>query len=320
MALAWAAWLCICVVWGTTYLAIRIALETVPPALMGAMRWIAAGGILAAGVWLRREPWPPVRDWPGFALGGLLLIGLGNGGVIFAEQFVPSGLAAVIVATVPFWMVGVEAALPSGERISRMTVLGLLVGFAGIVLLVWPELERGGGGAAQFAWGIVALQIACAGWALGSTHAKRHAVEAGVAAGTALQMVFGGVLMLIVGLAAGEPSALAFSPRSAAAVAYLTLAGSVGGFLAYTYALRHLPISTVSLYAYVNPVIAVVLGALVLDEPLGARIAMATALVLSGSAIVRMSGAASGVPRRLGTGLTLRGRVARLWRRGLPPP
>lgn len=319
MALAWAAWLCICVIWGTTYLAIRIALETLPPALMGAMRWIAAGGMLAAGLWLRREPWPPLREWPGFALVGLLLIGLGNGGVIFAEQFVPSGLAAVIVATVPFWMVGVEAALPSGERITRATVAGLVVGFAGIVLLVWPELERGGGGAAPFAWGIVALQIACVGWALGSTYAKRHAVRTGVAAGTSLQMLFGGVMMLVVGVAAGETSAVTFSGRSAAALAYLTLAGSVGGFVAYAYALRHLPISTVSLYAYVNPVIAVVLGALVLDEPLGARIAVATALVLSGSAIVRVSGGARGIARRRNAGTTHRGRLSRVWRRGVPP-
>jgi len=318
MALAWAAWLCICIVWGTTYLAIRIALETLPPALMGAMRWIAAGAILAAGLRLRREPWPPVREWPGFALAGLLLIGLGNGGVIFAEQYVPSGLAAVIVATVPFWMVGVEAALPSGERITRSTAAGLIAGFAGIVLLVWPELRRGGGNALMFAWGIVALQVACAGWAAGSTYSKRHAVRSGIAAVTALQMLFGGLLMLVVGVALGETRDVAFSTRSAAALAYLTLAGSVGAFLAYGYALRHLPISTVSLYAYVNPVIAVVLGALVLGEPLGGRIVVATALVLSGSAIVRMS-ATPGTERRRDTGATLRGRLARVWRRELPP-
>jgi drug/metabolite transporter (DMT)-like permease len=317
MALAWMAWVCICVVWGTTYLAIRIALETLPPALMGAMRWIVAAAILAIGLWVRREAWPPLRQWPGFALGGLLLIGLGNGGVIFAEQFVPSGLAAVIVATVPFWMVGVEAVVPSGERITQATVTGLVVGFAGIVLLVWPELRHGGGDAARFAWGVVALQVACAGWAVGSTHAKRHALQASVVSGTTLQMLFGGVLMLIVGVAAGELNAVAFSPRSTAALVYLVLAGSVGGFLAYTYALRHLPISTVSLYAYVNPVIAVVLGAAVLGEPLGARIAVATALVLLGSAIVRVSAGARGLARRPDAGATLAGRLARAWRRGL---
>jgi len=204
MALAWAAWLTVCVVWGTTYLAIRICLETMPPALMGALRWLLAGTLLAAGLWVRGTPWPHVRRWPGLALTGLLLIGLGNGCVVWAEQYVPSGLTAVVVATVPFWMVAVEAALPDGERLTAQTIVGLIVGFLGILLLVWPELRHGGEQAARFGWGIVALQIACAGWALGSTHSRRHAPEAGVAAATAVQMLFGGVLMLIVGLLAGE--------------------------------------------------------------------------------------------------------------------
>ena len=306
MALAWAAWVCICVVWGTTYLAIRVALETVPPFVMGAMRWIVAGVILTLALRLRREPWPPLGQWPGFALSGLLLIGLGNGGVVWAEQFVPSGLAAVVVATVPFWMVAVEAAHPSGERITAGTVAGLVVGFGGIVLLVWPELERGGAAAARFAWGVVALQVACAGWALGSAYAKRHAPRTGIASASALQMVFGGLMMLAAGLAAGEHRHVAFSARSASAVIYLTLAGSVGAFLAYGYALRHLPISTVSLYAYVNPMIAVVLGAAVLSEPLGTRIALATVLVLAGSAIVQMSGTAGIWRYRLSTNRLVR--------------
>jgi drug/metabolite transporter (DMT)-like permease len=222
------------------------------------------------------------------ALTGLLLIGLGNGGVVWAEQFVPSGLTAVIVATVPFWMVGVEAALPSGERVTARSVLGLTVGFGGILLLVWPELRKGGAQAVRFGWGVVALQIACAGWALGSTYSRRHAPNAGVAESTALQMIFGGLLMLAVGLALGEQHEVRFSARSAGALIYLVFAGSIGGFLAYAYALRHLPVSVVSTYAYINPVIAVVLGALLLAEPLGARIAVAAGLVLLGVAIVRL--------------------------------
>jgi drug/metabolite transporter (DMT)-like permease len=161
------------------------------------------------------------------------------------------------------------------------------VGFIGIVMLVWPELHQGGGHATRFGWGIVALQVACAGWALGSTHSRRHAPETGVAAATALQMLFGGAMMLIVGLLAGEQKALTVSGRTAASLAYLIGAGSIGGFLAYAYALRHLPVSTVSLYAYINPVIAVLLGALVLGEPLTMRIAVAAGLVLAGIAIVR---------------------------------
>jgi drug/metabolite transporter (DMT)-like permease len=217
-----------------------------------------------------------------------LLIGLGNGGVVWAEQYVPSGLTAVIVATVPFWMVAVEAALPGGERFTGQALVGLVVGFVGILMLVWPELRQGGSYATRFGWGIVALQVACAGWALGSTRSRRHAPEAGVAASTALQMVFGGAMMLIVGFLAGEHKALTVSWRTAASLLYLIGAGSIGGFLAYAYALRHLPISTVSMYAYINPVIAVLLGALVLGEPLTMQIAVAAGLVLAGVAIVRL--------------------------------
>lgn len=294
MALAWAAWLTVCLVWGTTYLAIRICLETLPPALMAAMRWLAAGALLGGGLWLRSGRWPSLRQWPGLALTGLLLIGLGNGGVVWAEQYVASGLTAVVVATVPFWMVGVEAMLPGSDRITGGTVAGLLVGFGGIVLLVWPELRQGGAHASRFGWGLVALQVACAGWALGSSYSRRHARGDNIAAATALQMLFGGALMLLVGLALGEHHAVRFSGRSGAALAYLIVAGSIGGFLAYGYALRHLPVSTVSLYAYVNPVIAVVLGALILGEPLNARIAIAAALVLAGVAIVRLSSGGTG--------------------------
>jgi drug/metabolite transporter (DMT)-like permease len=288
MAWAWGAWIFVCVVWGTTYLAIRVCLDTMPPALMGALRWLPAGTLLAFSLWIRRAPWPHVRRWPGLVLTAILLIGLGNGGVVWAEQYVPSGLTAVVVATVPFWMVAVEAAMPGGERFSAQTVVGLIVGFSGIVMLVWPELRQGGRHASGFAWGIVALQVACAGWALGSTYSRRHAPEAGVAASTALQMLFGGTLMLAVGFLAGEWKDLHFSFRTSVALGYLIGAGSIGGFLAYAYALRHLPVSTVSMYAYVNPVIAVLLGALILGEPLTVRIGIAAGLVLVGVAIVRL--------------------------------
>jgi drug/metabolite transporter (DMT)-like permease len=314
---AWAAWVIVCVVWGTTYLAIRISLETLPPALMAAMRWLAAGGLLALGLWFRSERWPEVRQWPGLAVIGLLMIGLGNGGVVWAQQFVPSGLTAVIVATVPFWMVGVEAALPTGERLSRRAATGLIVGFGGIVMLVWPEVRQGGGSAMQFGLGVAALQVACVGWALGSIYSRRHATNASVAASTALQMVFGGVLMLIVGLVAGEQQAVTFSQRSALSLAYLIGAGSIGGFLAYAYALRHLPVSTVSTYAYVNPVIAVLLGAM-FGEPLTVRIAVAAGLVLIGVAIVRWSPTvsfAAGTRAAIAFGRKMTNRLAQQWRR-----
>ena len=288
---AWAAWIAVCVIWGTTYLGIRVALDTIPPALMAGMRWTIAGLLVSALLRGRGDPMPGPREWPGLALLSVLMIGLGNGLVVWAEQYVPSGLTAIVVATSPFWMVGIEATLRGGERLTGGTIGGLTVGFAGILLLVWPDLRAGGDAAAQFAMGVVALEMACAGWALGSVWSKRHAAGENVFGATAIQMIFGGLLMLALGTALGEWRALSFSPRTAGALVYLTVVGSIGGFVAYIYALRHLPVSTVSLHAFINPVIAVILGALVLGEPFGARIVLASAIVLGGLAMVRVASA-----------------------------
>jgi drug/metabolite transporter (DMT)-like permease len=286
---AYAAWLVVCVIWGTTYLGIRIALETIPPLVMPACRWIVAGSLLLAILRARGERLPPVRSWPQLALLGSLLIGVGNGAVVWAEQTVPSGLTALLVAVSPFWMVGIEALMPGGERLTRQGAAGLLIGFCGIVALVWPDLRidatRG-----TLLRGIVATQFACIGWAVGSTYARRHGREENVLAAAALQMLFGGLLMAAAATLHHEWDAIRLTPRTLGALAYLTFAGSIAGFSAYAYALKHLPISTVSLYAYANPVIAVALGTLILGEPLEARMAVAAAVVLSGIALVRRQG------------------------------
>jgi drug/metabolite transporter (DMT)-like permease len=282
---AYFAWAAVCLIWGTTYLAIRIALETVPPFLMGAWRWIVAGTLIIAVLAARGERLPPLRLWKSLALLGVLLIGCGNGGVVWAERTVPSGLTAVLVAMSPFWMVGIEALMPDGDSLTLRRVAGLLIGFTGIVILVWPELEVAG--ARGFMTGVIAAQIACLGWAIGSTYARRHGRDENVLATAAFEMLFGGVVMLGVGLARHEQAALSFNVRTAAALAYLTFVGAVAGFSAYAYALKHLPLATVSLYAYVNPVIAVILGTLILSEPLNARLGIAAGIVLAGMALVR---------------------------------
>jgi drug/metabolite transporter (DMT)-like permease len=285
VTLAYAAWIVVCLVWGTTYFAIRVALETTPPFLMAAFRWLAAGAILTAVLAARRERFPPVRDWPGLAILGFLLLGIGNGAVVWAEQFVPSGLAAVLVASMPFWLVGVERVLPHGEPVGRRRLAGLLVGFTGIVILVWPELALGRG--RWFLAGVAATQLACLGWAIGSLYSRRRHVSENVLAAVALEMLFAGILLLAFGSALGEWRALAFTPRTFGAVVYLVVAGSIGGFTAYSYAIKHLPMATVSLYAYVNPLIAVLLGTLWLDEPFSARVGVAAAVVFAGMALVR---------------------------------
>jgi drug/metabolite transporter (DMT)-like permease len=285
--LAILAWLGVCVIWGTTYLAIRVSVETIPPWLMSGVRWMTAGTAIAAFMTARGERVFAAEHWRGATFLGFFMFVLGNGCVVLAEVFVPSGLTAMIVATAPFWMAGVESLRPDGERITWRTVGGFVVGFCGVVLLIWPDLFRGGASGHRFVLGVIALQVACLGWSIGSSYSKRHARDTNVFSSAALQMIAGGVMMLAIATVLGEWRELAFSPRSALAFAYLTTIGAVGGFVAYTYALRHLPVSLVSLYAYVNPIIAVALGVLVLGEPFTVRMAAAAALVFGGVAIVR---------------------------------
>jgi len=257
---------------------------------MAAMRWIVAGAALSVALAVRGERLPHRREWPAITLLGVLLLGFGNGAVVWAEQTVPSGLTAVLVAMSPFWMVGVDTLMAGGEPLTVRRIVGLLIGFGGIVLLVWPELRAGGAGHA-FLSGVIATQIACAGWAVGSSYARQrgrgHAREENVLATAALEMLFGGGVLLAAAFALGETSRVVFAPRSTSALVYLIVVGAIGGFSAYTYALKHLPVATVSLYAYVNPIIAVILGSLVLQEPFTARIAIAAAIVLAGSALVK---------------------------------
>jgi drug/metabolite transporter (DMT)-like permease len=288
--LAYFAWAAVCLIWGTTYLGIRVSLETIPPALMGGIRWTIAGVLLTSYLLARGESLPPRSSWGGIVLLGFLMLGLGNGGVVAAEQWVPSGLTAVLVATSPFWMAAVEAALPDGERLRAKVVAGLLIGFSGIVVLVWPDLTSGSGGNRGFLTGIAAIQIASFGWSLGSAYSRRHARSDNVLGTTALQMLAGGLMMMAAGTVLGEWGHLRFTTRTAAALGYLATVGAVGGFVAYTYALRHLPVTFVSLYAYINPVIAVTLGVLLLGEPFDWRMTAAALLVLAGVAIVRWTG------------------------------
>jgi len=285
--LAYFAWVAVCIIWGTTYLGIRVTLETMPPAPMAAMRWLIASVILIASLRAHGEPLPPASRRASIALMGFLMIFVGNGGVAYAELWVPSGLAAVMVATSPFWMAGVEAFFSGGERLNRRTLAGLLIGFSGIVVLVWPELSMKTSDSRYFLIGVALLQVASLGWSLGSAYSRRSSRQDHVLGTTALQMLIGGVLLGVLGLVRGEWSQLAFNPRTSIALIYLGTVGAIGGFVAYTYALRHLPVSFVSLYAYINPIIAVVLGVLLLGEPFNLRIAAAAALVLAGVAVVQ---------------------------------
>jgi drug/metabolite transporter (DMT)-like permease len=283
---AYLAWLAVCVFWGTTFLAIRVSLETLPPLSMAGVRHVLSGVILAAIIVARGVPMPGRQSWGQHAVLGALMLGVGNGGVVIAEQWVPSGLAAVMTATIPFWMVGVDALLPGGGTLTRRKIAGLMLGFAGILMLVWSDLRPDGLAGRQFLQGAIALQISGCGWAIGSAYSKRHTQHENPFATAAVQMMFGGIALLVGGLVMREPFGH-FTVRTAAAFVYLITFGSLIGFVSYVYALKYLPVSTVSLYAFVNPVIAVILGALLLAEPFTPRMAAAIAVIFAGMAIVR---------------------------------
>jgi drug/metabolite transporter (DMT)-like permease len=283
------AWILVCIFWSTTFLAIRIGVETLPPlAMISGARYLAAGVILSLIVKLRGIPLPSGESWPGHALLGLLMLGLGNGALVWAEQWVPSGMAAVMVAAIPFWMIGIEALLPSGERIRPLQFVGLLLGFGGLVLLVSSNLtETGGATSRQILHGAVAIQISCCGWALGSAYSKRHARHENAMAAAAMQMLCGGATLLLAGTLLGEWHHAVFNTRGVSAWAYLIVFGALVGYASYIYALKYLPVSIVSLYAYVTPILAVVLGAVVMHERFTPRMAVAVAIIFAGMVVVR---------------------------------
>jgi drug/metabolite transporter (DMT)-like permease len=273
--------------WGTTYLAIRIGLETLPPALLAGMRFITAGTVLLffLRIW-RRERLPSGREWAHQAVVGLMLLGVGNGLVVWAEVWIPSGMAALMIATSPFWVAGFERLRSDGERIGLRALVGMLVGFAGLVLLVAPDLF-GATLSIGYLLGMVAIQIACASWSGGSVYAKHHQARVAPLMGAAVQMLFAGVALLLLGTGLGDWRVVHFSARSLAALAYLTVFGSIVAYGSYTYAVQKLPLSIVSTYSYVNPVIAVLLGWMVLAEPLGWRVMTAMLIILGGVALVK---------------------------------
>lgn len=290
---AYAALTAVCFFWGTTYLAIRVGLETLPPLLFAGMRFLSAGTLLFVFVrFIQRARLPCGREWLDLAIIGLMLLGIGNGMVVFAEQWVPSGPAALLVATSPFWVVGLERILPTGERVSLRAIIGLLLGFVGLVLLVAPHLS-GTKVSGYYLLGAAAIQFGCLSWSGGSVYSKHHSSDISPFMAAAMQMLIAGTALTVVGTVLGEWRTLHFSGRSFSAFIYLIVFGSIVAFGSYTYAIQKLPLSLVSMYSYINPVIAVLLGWLVLSEPLGLRVIIAMAIILVAVALVKTA------PRRV---------------------
>jgi drug/metabolite transporter (DMT)-like permease len=287
--LAYIAFAIVCIVWGTTYLGIRIAVETVPPFLLAGIRYIVAGLILFVASRVRREPLPRDRRtlW-NLLIIGVLMVAVGNLSVIIAEQWVPSGMAALFVATAPFWATLIAALSGTDERLGFASAVGMFAGFAGVGLLVTPG-GAGGHYDKKFILGAILVQVGSIGWQYGTHRAKYTIRNVPFITSTALQMLFGGIVCGIGGLAIGETSRFSLNARTLSALIYLALIGSVVAYTAYVFAVKHLPTTKMSLYAYVNPVVAVVLGWAILREPLTWVSIVAMAIILGGTAIVQMS-------------------------------
>jgi drug/metabolite transporter (DMT)-like permease len=280
------AWIIVCVVWGSTYLAIRVGVTHLPPFLFAGSRFIIAGLILGAIALLQgaRPPRDP-RTLAGIAiLGAFFLLG-GNGGVVWAEQFVPSGLASVYVVTVTIWSALFDALIPGGStRLNARIILGLAIGFIGGMLLVGATPAE----LLAADWrGPIALTLASASWALGSVYAKRRPVHLPLAMSTALQMLAGGALLTVVGLATKETVPATIPGEAVAAYWYLIIFGSIIAFTAFGYALKHASATVVGTYAYVNPVVAVLLGWAILHESITGRTLVAMAMMLGSVALVQ---------------------------------
>jgi drug/metabolite transporter (DMT)-like permease len=287
----WIALLALYIVWGSTYLGIRFAVETIPPFLHAALRFLISGVILY--IWRRAagDPAPTASHWRSTAIVGTALLLGGNGLVAWAEQTVPSGIAALMITTSPFWLVLFESLRVGGTKPTRQAILGLVIGFIGVFILVGPaEITGAEGGFDTF--GIILLLLAPLFWSMGSIYAKGADMPTSTLLSTGMQMLTGAVALFLVSLVRGELNGFdpgLVSTRSWLALAYLITFGSLIGFVSYGWLLHNAPVSLMSTYAYVNPVVAVLLGSLFAAEPLNGRILIAAAIIIGSVVLINSS-------------------------------
>ena len=278
-----AAFAAIYLIWGSTYLAIRFAIETLPPFLMAAVRFLAAGGAMYLWARLRGVSAPARRQWTAAALVGALMLVFGVGGVSWAEQRVPSGAAALIVTVGPLWMVLVDWLFFGGPRPSGRVVLGILLGFSGVILLIGPEQVVGAGRIDMLGAGVILVGTVT--WSFGSLYSRGSQLPDSPILATGMEMIAGGALLLLVAIAFGElarTDVAHISARSILATGYLAVFGSIVALSAYLWLLKVDTPARVISHAYVNPVVAVFLGWALADEPLNARTLAATTIIITG--------------------------------------
>jgi drug/metabolite transporter (DMT)-like permease len=286
----WLALLTIYLAWGSTYLAIHYAVQSIPPFFMTGIRFLVAGLILY--IWRRMagDPAPTRNQWrSGVIIGNLLLVG-GIGGLTWAEQFVPSGIAALIIAATPLWVVLITAVQRGGSLPSRLTTLGVMIGIAGIFILINPlnssNLQQG-----YNIIRVAPLLLAALSWAIGSVYSHSADLPGSALLSTGMELLAGSVGAFLLGLLTGESSRLnisSISMSSLAGLAYLITVGSLVGFVCYTWLLRVAPTTLVVTYAYVNPIVALLLGSLLAQEVLTTRVFWATPLILSAVVLIQI--------------------------------
>lgn len=269
--------------WGSTYTAIRIGAAEMPALLLSGTRFLIAGAILLA--WCRwrglRLAWPPKTMWM-LGLIGLLLLGGGNVGLVYAEKTVASGLASLAQAVVPLYVALIEMALPGGEPLPKRGWLGLLLGFAGLASLLWPSLHSGLRGNRALLWAIAALLAGALSWTVGSILSRRARLPVNSFVAAAWQMLAAGIFCTALGTALGQWPQFHLNVRSAGSLAYLITAGSLLGYTGFIYLIEHVPVAKVTSYAYVNPLVAVLLGILFLHErPIAAELAGMVGIVVA---------------------------------------
>lgn len=278
----WIPLLAIYLIWGSTYLAIRFAIETIPPFLMAALRFLIPGIFLY--FWRRAagDPKPTRLEWKSTIIIGLLLLVGGNGLVTWAEQFIPSGVAALIIGSVPLWIILINFIKPEGRHLDKFVVIGVILGFLGILLLIGPSQLKN---SSEYIdpIGIIAILSAAIFWAAGSLYGRDAPMPASPMLSTGMEFLAGGIGLVFMGGLSGEFSQFKFSSISSSSILsllYLIVFGSLIGFVAYTWLLRNAPISLVSTYAYVNPLIAILIGNRLAQETLNLRIFTAAVIII----------------------------------------
>jgi drug/metabolite transporter (DMT)-like permease len=283
------AWLNVCVIWGTTFLVIRIGVGHLPPMLFAGIRWVIAGIVFIAVLKWRGKALPKANEIIHLAVVGLALLGFANGLVVFAEQWIPSGLTALLLTTMPFFMVGLESLLPKGPKLNATILTGLVMGLVGVCLIFGEDIKYLSD--PDNLVGVIAILGAVVFWSIGSLYSKYVKVDVHPLMGASVQMLIAGIFLSVIGISIGELPRLSFEINGVLSLVYLIIFGSFVGYASYIYALAKLPLSLVSTFAYINPVIALFLGWIILDEKFNFQIAIAAAVIIAGVFIVKQGAA-----------------------------